>query len=107
MLHSFVYLGLSKLEEEVKSLHKKRAIACRSPSGHLLCTANATLVWYNPSNRDRFICSDIILGPKQSKVASPEERMKSDCWGNALKNTLIAHSFPMVPTVENKGEFPG
>lgn len=99
---------LSKLELEVTKLHNQKATACRSPRGHSLCArnSNATLVWYNPSNRDRFICNNsIILGPWKTLVVKPSER--NECWENAWKMSLTSHSFPMEATVENKGLFPG
>jgi len=101
---------LAQLEDEVTKLHNQKATSCRTPQGRTLCSSNTTnLVWYNPSNRDRFICNAIVLGPGKTykAVSSFSSVVESACLSNAWRGSLTSHSFPREATVENKGVFPG
>ena len=98
---------LTQLEKEVTKIHNQKAISCKTPQGRSLCEGDATLVWYNPSNRDKFICNDIILGPGKTKMLKAGEAKMDDCWDNPWKMSLTSHSFPMEATLANKGLFPG
>ena len=100
---------LTQLEKEVTKIHNQKAISCKTPQGRTPCAnGDATLVWYNPTNRDKFICNgSIILGPGKTKMLKAGEEKTDDCWDNAWKMSLTSHSFPMEATPENKGLFPG
>jgi hypothetical protein len=91
----------------VTKLHNQKATSCRSPHGAAFCQRNATLVWYNPSDRDKFICDGILLGPGKTLVATPQEKGSGYCWDNAWMMSVTSRSFPREATVENKGMFPG
>jgi hypothetical protein len=96
---------LSQLEDEVTKLHNQKATSCRTPRGQYLCQDNNTnLVWYNPSNRDKFICNELLVGPGKT-ITNNKDSRRSSCW--TWKHSLTSHSFPMAATVQNKGLFPG
>ncbi|KAL3780861.1 hypothetical protein HJC23_001594 [Cyclotella cryptica] len=96
----------TQLESKLTSLPKRKAVSCRSPRGRALCQSNVTLVWYNPSTRDKFLCGGkILLGPGMLEL---RDGGKWDaCWMNPLEMSLTAHSFPAAPAVDNKALFPG
>ncbi|KAL7506327.1 hypothetical protein ACHAXN_003623 [Cyclotella atomus] len=116
VLHPFLHATLSNatlahlsnLELQVTKLHNQKATSCRSPRGAALCQRNATLVWFNPSNRDKFICNgNILLGPGKTLVATTPQERGNGCWDNAWTMSMTSRSFPREATVENKGLFPG
>ena len=66
-----------------------------------------SLVIYNPSIRDKFLCNNKIkLGPKKMKLLSSTD-MDHECWKTPVATLMQAHSFPFPPTVANRGEYPG
>jgi hypothetical protein len=105
------------LESEVESILKQPVISCQrsfpidaksyeysNPCPAHKNSGSNRIVIYNPSTRDKFICKGkIVLGPKKFRMLGKDE----DCWKRPIETLLLARSFPVSPTYENRGTFPG
>lgn len=110
------YSIASDVELELQSLLNQPVVLCHTPMNAksyeegILCpeqkNTNDQILIYNPSNHDKFICNGkIILGPK--KVRFLDKDNLEECWKRPIETLLMSHSFPIPPTYENRGEFPG
>ena len=74
-----------------------------------ITNSSTHLFIYNPSIRDKFMCENLVIGPKSTKLLTYDDIHSKCSGGKDLIHDLHyrSHSFPHPPTMDNRHQFPG